>query len=169
MTVALTDIANAVRDYLDTQVTVEITKVTANLEPLEEGTYTVTATNAAAPDGVKLTGLAFHVTVDDPSIIDILGLDDPAGLRTTRETASPTSPVVVNGKAAPDGKMCVFLNSDLGVLDAGESAQVELRYEAKKAGQTSINCHIHATVDQDALFPANQAGAADQHRVKVLT
>jgi hypothetical protein len=170
MTIALTDIASAVRDYLDTQVTVEITKVTARLEPFEEGTFTVQVTNAAAPTGVQLTGLAFHVTVPDPTIIDILGLDDPAGLHTTRENANPNSAVVTNGSPAPNGEMCVFLNSDsLSVLDVGETSQVELEYRAKKAGQTSIKCHIHATVDQSTLFPSNQAGANDEHQVKVLT
>ena len=170
MTIALTDIANAVHDYLDTQVTVQITKVTARLEPLEEGTFTVQVTNAGAPSGVQLTGLAFHVTVPDPTIIDILGFDDPAGFHTTRENANPTSPVVKNGNPAPNGEMCVFLNTDdLATLEVGETSQVELQYRAKKAGQTSIKCHIHATVDQDTLFPPNQAGVNDEHQVKVLT
>ena len=169
MTIALTDIANAIRDYIDKEVTVDITKVTANLEPLEEGTYTLTATNAAAPTGVKLTGLAFHVTVEDPTIIDILALDDAAGIHTTRENANPNSTVLINSEVAPGGEMCVFLNDDFGVLDVGDSARVELRYTAKKAGQTSIKCHTHASVEQDTLFPTNQAGVNDQHTVKVLT
>ncbi|HEY7047039.1 MAG TPA: hypothetical protein VH373_07450 [Jatrophihabitantaceae bacterium] len=170
MSIALTDIADAVHDYLATQVTVEITKVTARLEPLEEGTFTVQVTNAAAPAGVELTDLAFHVTVTDPTIIDILALDDPAGIHTTRENANPNSAVVKNGDPAPNGEMCVFLNTDdLSTLEIGESTQVELDYRAKKAGDTSIKCHIHATVDQNTLFPPNQPGVNDEHQVKVLT
>lgn len=170
MTIALTDIASAVHDYLDTHVTIEITKVTAHLEPLEEGTFTVQVTNAGAPTGVQLTGLAFHVTVPDPTVIDILALDDPAGIHTTRENANPNSAVVKNGDVAPNGEMCVFLNADdQATLDVGETSQLELRYRAKKAGQTSIKCHIHATVDEKTLFPSNQPGVNDEHQVKVLT
>lgn len=170
MSLALTDIPAAIRDYLDTAVTVEITKVTTHLEPLEEGTFTVAVTNAAAPTGVQLTGLSFHVTVTDPTVIDILALDDAAGLHTTRENASPTSAVVKNGDPAPNGEMCVFLNSaSASVLEVGENTQLELSYKAKKAGDTSIRCHIHASVDQNSLFPANQAGRNDEHPVKVLT
>jgi hypothetical protein len=129
----------------------------------------VTATNASAPDGVKLTGLAFHVTVEDPAIIDLLGSDSPAGFHTTRQNANPTSPVVVNGDVAPGGEMCVFFNGDQGILDVADSVQLELRYTAKAAGQTSLKCHIHATVDQNVLFPSNHAGAGDNHNVKILT
>jgi hypothetical protein len=142
--------------------------VTANLEPLEEGSYTVTAVNASAPDGVKLIGLAFHVTVDDPTVIDILGSDDPAGFHTTRVNASPTSDPVVNGTVAPNGQMCVFFNGDSGVLDVGDSKPLELQYKAKKKGQTSIKCHIHATIEESTIFPSNHAGAGDDHTVKVL-
>ncbi len=170
MSIVLTDIPAAIRDYLDKEVTVEITKVTTHLEPFEEGTFTVTVTNASGAAGVQLTGLAFHVTVSDPTIIDILAFDDAAGLHTTRENANPNSAVVKNGDPAPNGEMCVFLNSaTASVLEVGETTQLELDYRAKKAGDTSIKCHIHGTVDQASLFPTNQAGLDDEHQVKVLT
>lgn len=169
MTIALTDLAGAITDYLDKEVTVTITKVTANVEKNEEGSFTLTVTNAAAPNGVKLTDLALHMTVDDPTVIDILGFDDLLGNHTSRQNASPTSAVVKNGDVAPNGEMCVFFNGDAGVLDVGKSATVEIQYRGEKAGKTTINCHPHATVDENTLFPPNQRGVNAKHDVKVLT
>jgi hypothetical protein len=169
MTVALSDIASAVTTYLEKQVTIEITKVTAHLQKNETGFYTVTATNASAPDGVKVTELAFHITVDDDTVIDLLGLDDPAGLHTTRETANPNSAVVVEGDAAPSGEMCVFFNGDNGVLDVGQSRSLKLEYKTKKPGTTTIKAHPHGTVDESTLFPPNQPGDNQSHDVTVLT
>jgi hypothetical protein len=163
MTIALTDLANAVGNYLDTEVTLDITKVTTNVEPFESGSFTITATNAAAPDGVKLTDLAFHITVTDPTIIDILGLDDAAGLKTSRENANPNSAVVVNGTVAPNGEMCVFFNDDNGVLDVGASKPAEVQYTGKAVGTATIRCHVHATVAADDLFPPDTRGVKFSH------
>lgn len=170
MTIALTDIADAVTTYLEKEVTIDITKVTAKLQKNETGFYTVTATNAAAPDGVKLTGLAFHITVVDPTVLDIVALDDPAGFHTTRENANPNSAVVVNGDVAPNGEMCVFFNGDNGVLDVGQQSQsLKLQYKTKKPGTTTIKCHPHGTIDENTLFPPNQPGDNQTHDITVLT
>lgn len=169
MTIALTDIASAIDDYLKNEVTIDITKVTTNVEKNEEGSFTLTVTNAAAPTGVKLTGLALHMTVDDPNVMDILGKDDAAGIHTSRQNAGPNSPVVVNGDAAPNGEMCVFFNGNFGVLDVGKSATVEIEYRGKSAGTTTLKVHPHGTFDENTLFPPNQAGANSKHDITILT
>lgn len=169
MTIALTDLANAVGNYLDTEVTLDITKVTSNVEPFESGSFTITATNAGDPDGVKLTDLAFHITVKDPTIIDILGLDDAAGLKTSRQDANPNSAVVVNGTVAPNGEMCVFFNGGNGVLDVGKSKTAEIQYTGKAVGTTTILCHVHATVAPEELFPSDTRGVKhSKHDVTIV-
>lgn len=169
MTIALTDLADAITTYLDKEVTVDITKVTTNVEKHEEGSFTLTVTNAAAPNGVKLIGLALHMTIDDPTVMDILGFDDPAGIHTSRQNAGPKSPVVVNGDVAPNGEMCVFFNGDAGVLDVGDKATVEIQYRGENAGTTTLKVHPHATVSTDTLFPPNQAGVNSKHDITILT
>jgi hypothetical protein len=169
MTIALADLAKALTTYLDDEVTVDITKVTTNVEKNEEGSFTLTVTNAAAPNGVKLTGLALHMTLDDPAVMDILGKDDPAGIHTSRQDAGLNSPVVVNGQVAPNGQMCVFFNGDAGVLDVGKSATIEIEYRGKNAGTTTLKVHPHASVSSSTLFPPNQAGVNSKQDITILT
>ena len=50
MTINLFDIPAATSAYIDNEVDVEVTRVTANLEDGEEGTFTVRVTNASEPN-----------------------------------------------------------------------------------------------------------------------
>ena len=59
MTISLSDLTAATASYIDSEVTVRVADVTANLNPGEEGTYTVKVRNAAEPTGVRL-----HATID---------------------------------------------------------------------------------------------------------
>ena len=38
-------------------------------------------------------------------------------------------------------------------LDVGEKMEFEFRYEAVAAGDATISCHVHATIDADDVFP----------------
>ena len=53
MTITISDIPNAVADYLNTQVTSTVSTVTpdvsSSLQPGEDGTFSVTVVNASAP------------------------------------------------------------------------------------------------------------------------
>ena len=68
MTINLFDIPAATSAYIDNEVDVEVTRVTANLEDGEEGTFTVRVTNASEPNGVRLTDIVLHVTVSPATV-----------------------------------------------------------------------------------------------------
>ena len=42
------------------------------LTPGQDGTFTVTVTNAAAPDGVGLTNVTYHVKITDGSVAKLI-------------------------------------------------------------------------------------------------
>ncbi len=155
MTITLSDIPAATSAYIDNEVDVRISRVTANLEPREEGTLTVTVTNAAAPTGVKLTNVSLHVTVSP----DTVALLKPPGsaLLFPRATADTNDPRLSTN--AEVDEMFIFFLADDGeiepnaTLDVGEVIELELEYIAIGAGTATFNCHVHATVEVDALFP----------------
>ncbi len=78
MPIELTDIPAAIASYLDTQVSVTVSAVTPTkpnqdvLTPGQDGTFTVTVTNAAAPDGVGLTNVTYHMKIDDGSVAKLI-------------------------------------------------------------------------------------------------
>ena len=55
--------------------------------------------------------------------------------------------------------MFVFFVADGGdiepnaTLDVGEVLEIELEFQGEDPGTTTINYHIHASVDPDDLFP----------------
>ena len=78
MPIDLIDIPAAVADYLDNQVQTAISAVVPKrsgsgvLTPGQDGTFTVTATNAGTPDGVRLINVTFHVKISDDSIAQLI-------------------------------------------------------------------------------------------------
>ena len=61
MTITLSDLTAATASYIDNEVDVRIADVTANLNPGEEGTYTVKVRNADEPTGVRLHDVTLHL------------------------------------------------------------------------------------------------------------
>ena len=55
-------------------------------------------------------------------------------------------------------------------LDVGEVLELEFEYVAKGAGNATINCHVHTSVNPEDLFPgAPERTAATACRVLVRT
>ena len=78
MPIELSDIAAAVANYLNTQVTTTVSAVTPKdenqdvLTPGQDGTFTVTVTNAGPPSGVRLINVVYHVEISDGSVAKLI-------------------------------------------------------------------------------------------------
>ncbi len=165
MTINLFDIPAATAAYIDDEVDVVIRRVTANLEASEDGTYTVRVTNPAAPRGVKLTDLSLHLTVSPGSVAQLLA--PGSALLNPQATNNADGPRLSRDEEV-DEMFLFFVASDSdndlvldGTLDVGEQFDLELGYRAKSAGDATISCHVHATVDVDDLFPRSGGTAGD--------
>jgi hypothetical protein len=155
VSINLFDIPAATSAYIDDQVEVKVNRVTANLQKDEEGTFTVKVTNAPAPSGVRLTEISLHVSVEPTGIVSL----KPPGsaLLFPRATADLDDPRLSTNDRVDE--MFVFFAAAGGdiepnaTLDVGELLELELEFEGVKPGSATINCHIHASVDPDDLFP----------------
>lgn len=154
MSINLFDIPTATSSYIDNEVDVTVTRVTANLEPNEDGTFTVRVTNAAAPTGVRLTDVTLHITVSDGSVL-LLKAPGSAML-VPRATGDVNDPRLARDELV-EGMFVFFFddpNLDLNsTLDVGEQFELELEYHAVAAGNATIGAHIHGTVNPADVFP----------------
>jgi hypothetical protein len=158
MPIDLFDIPTAVADYLDTQVTTTVSEMSSGgtIEADELGTFSVTVTNAAAPEGVRLVNVRYHLTISPASVAKFQA--DSSALLLQRATINPSDPLLTNGQLVDE----IFLFPMAGVLsqaelDVGEVAVIDgLNVKALKVGAATIKCHIHADIDQDSLFPRSE-------------
>jgi hypothetical protein len=154
MSINLFDIPTATSAYIDNEVDVAVTRVTANLEPNEDGTYTVRVTNAPEPNGVRLTDVTLHITVSDGSVL----LLKPPGsaILTPRATGDVDDPRLGRDELVESMFVFFFDDPDLDLnstLDIGEQIEVEFEYHAVAAGNAEIRAHIHGTVRPEDMFP----------------
>jgi hypothetical protein len=158
MPIDLSDIPTAVADYLDNHVTTTVSPMSSGgtVEAGESGTYSVTVTNAAAPDGVRLVNVRYHLTISPASVAKFSA--NGGVLTAQRATINPNDPPLATGTLVDE----LFVFPLAGVtkqaeLDVGEVATIEgLKIEALDVGTATIKCHIHADVDQDSLFPTGE-------------
>jgi len=153
MTITLSDITTATAAYLDNEVEVRITRVTRNVRENNDGSYTVRVTNASAPTGVRLRDVVLHLESDDPAVT----LFPPGSAiffpRATNDANAPRLP-----SSDPVSAMFIFF-SDLdtltpnSTLDVGEQIELELDYHGENVGSSTVNAHVHATVEVADLFP----------------
>lgn len=151
MTINLADLPAATNTYIDDEVDVTITKVTRNLQPNEDGTFTISITNGA----VRLRDVVLHVTSNDPTAV--LLMPPGSAMLFPRATANESDPRLPSN--VPVAGMFVFYLSDdpeitpNSILEPGELRELELEYHAEAVGDATIFCHVHASVDVDDLFP----------------
>ena len=163
MPIELIDIPAAVAEYLDTQVSTTISPVTPRkpdqdvLTPGQDGTFTVRVTNAAAPDGVRLVNVVYHVKVDDGSVAELIA--PKTTLVSAFDKLTSTTPLK-SGTARTDMFVKLFASS---ILEAGASQPVlQLTLHCKDRGAARLTCHIHADVDQSDVFPNSQSPNGDR-------
>lgn len=163
MTITLTDIPTAVVDYLSTKVTTLVSSVeadTGSLNPNEEGLCTVTVTNAAAPEGLPLVNVVYHLKSTDGDVFQ-LKVTGSAGFesRATIDENDPTLPI----NTFVD-EMFVW-HRDRSI-DVGVEQVFGQEVKGVDEGNAKITCHIHAEIDENALF-ARKLGPTIERNVKV--
>jgi hypothetical protein len=127
--------------------------VTANLEPGEDGTFTVRITNASAPSGVRLTDVVLHLTVSPSTVAQMKGPGN--SILATRLQNDIDSPAL-RRDALVDEMFIFFQDGDFepnATLDVGEQNELEIGYRAVAAGNAEISAHVHASVDVESLLP----------------
>jgi hypothetical protein len=165
MTITLPDLVAATADYIDNQVTARVSDVTANLNPGEEGTFTVKIKNAAAPTGVRLNNIALHLEASPGTVAKLLSPSGSALL----DAEDANGVALANGAEATE-MFVTFpteVNEELNnSLVVGEEIELEFSYRAKAAGNVTISAHLHGTVDVDSLFPRS-GGTSGSKTVEV--
>jgi hypothetical protein len=168
MTLSLSDIPAAVADYIQNNVTVTVTEVkhgiSTVLQPNEKGKFDVTVTNNGA---VRLTSIIYELSISPGDVAQFLS---PSGmLMGAREGLDPSSAVIPNGQETT--RMFLFPLDVLNFssVDPGETVtNPELQVTTKHdLGDATIKCTIHATVDQDSLFPADQESSVAKRKLTV--
>jgi len=98
MPIDLSDIPIAVGDYLDNHVTTVVSAVSSGgtIEDGETGTFSVTVTNAGAPDGVRLVNLRWHLTISPATVAKLVA--DTSALAPKRATIDPDGPTLAFGE-----------------------------------------------------------------------
>jgi hypothetical protein len=162
MPIDLIDIPAAVAEYLDTHVSTAISPVVPAeesqdvLTPGQDGTCTVTVTNAGTPDGVRLTNVACHVKISDDAVAQLLV--PHSAVVTAYDSLTSTTPLE-GGTRRSD--MYVRLHA-AGTLDVGDSHQLHLTLHCRDQGDAKITCHLHADIDPSDLFPTSQNPNGEQ-------
>ena len=162
MPIELIDIPAAVADYLDTHVSTTVSAVIPRrmnqdvLTPGQDGTFTVTVTNAGTPDGVRLANVAFHVKISDDAVAQLIV--PQSAFVAAYDTLTATTPLPGGSKRSD---MYVRLLAAT-TLDVGDSQPVHLTVHCRDQGDAKITCHIHADIDESDLFPTSQNPNGEQ-------
>ena len=167
MTIQLTDIRNAVISYLDTSVTTSVSPLVPDvpnaLSPNERFTYSVTATNAAAPTGIRLIDVRYHLSVS-PSTVALLEVPG-SPLYTARAENNSTAGTLGPGTLVAE----MYLFPVDNTLDVGDSDTFPgLRGRAMALGNATISFDIHAYVDQNYVFPMTSTDPDSTRQVSVV-
>jgi hypothetical protein len=174
MAIALTDLRSAVQTYLNTKVTCAIPSLVPDvpnaLSPGEGFTYNIQARNAAAPEGIALTNVRYHVRVVNPNIGKLI-VPSPLISGTARASADPTSATLAVGSQVnemflfPGG----FFGADLKRLDVGETDTLSnLKGTALALGTLELRVNIIADPDEEFLFPRNEDSTEGSRTVQVI-
>ena len=70
-TISLTDLSEATKEYLRTEVTVEVVRVTDEVGVGEDGVISLRFTNADEDRGIRLHDVTVPLTVDDPDVLSL--------------------------------------------------------------------------------------------------
>jgi hypothetical protein len=159
MTIALSDIRQAVLDYFE-KVETTVSEITpdhpSTLNPGEDGTFTVTVKNRSESDGgMKLVNIVFHLALNT-DVADAAHFIVPSG-RTVRASVNPNDPLLTAGDKVTE----MFVFPDPDILEVGQSLKIgspklTVRAAKGKLGNLTVQCHTHAAIDQAFLIPNGQ-------------
>ncbi len=156
MSINLSDIPNAIAGYINEQVVTVVHRVdpavTDELQPGEDGTFSITATNAAAPLGVRVVNIRHHLKIEPASVAKLHVPQSPPA----RATLDPNDPVLQPGDLVDE----MFLYPLDSALLVGESDSVRgLEIHSIAVGDATITSHIHGDILDEDLFPTGESGA----------
>jgi hypothetical protein len=168
MSITLTDVPAAVADYINQNVTVEVSDVTHGtssvLQPDEEATFTVTLTNAT--EGVRLINIVYDVSIHPASAAYF----HPFGnlVRPCRREFDLSKPVLKEDDTPSRLVVWPLEATGLATLDPGQVIKFDdFAIHTKELGDATVRCHIYATVDQASLFPSDQPSSTVERAFKV--
>jgi hypothetical protein len=164
----LSDVPAAVADYIEQNVTIEVSDVVHStssvLQPDEDATFTITVTNAA--EGVRLINLVWDVSVHPPSAAYL----HPFGSLTRPcRTEFDLSKPVLTEDDQPSRLVTWPINGSIfGALEPGQVLKFDdFSLHTKELGDATLRCHLYATVDQASLFPVDQPSSTVKHSFTV--
>jgi hypothetical protein len=166
MSISLSDIPQAVADYVKNSVNVEVSEVKHGisnvLQPHEKGTFTVTVTNNGT---VRLTDLVYELSVSPGSVAELISPEGTAIFALDGIGGSP----IPNGKEVDKLFLTAISAISWASVDGGASVTTtDLQVKTQSTlGTATIKCILHANVDQASLFPTEQEGTAAKRTLTV--
>ena len=163
MAILLPDLRLAVAaavDSITTTVSAPVPDVPATINPNEEFTFSVTATNTAA-NTIRFVNVTYHLTIT-PSAVGQLKVPASPPARALADPAAPTLAVgsFVSG---------MFLFPTDNSLDVGDSDTIAgLKGKGLGLGAGTISCHVHADPDLNYLFPKSEPGISGTRNFSVV-
>jgi hypothetical protein len=181
MTINLRDLRTAVRDYLDSKVTVTISAPTStsgsNVIPSHAVfTFSITAQNAASPDGIRLVNVRYHLRTLNPAAAKLVVPATNPDVNGIRYKGLLHQPVLAFFDLIPNTEhdetflfppaspVGTTLPIDrAGDLDVGDSDTISgikgktgVGGGVEGAVSGTITCRVIAEPDLDFLFPKNE-------------
>jgi hypothetical protein len=168
MTISLTDLPVAVKNYLDTKVTINVdirpkTGTVINVD--EDFSFDISAQNAGSPNGIALKNVAYFIQVTDPTKAKLYVPDRPGVTARSiphlpMRISTPLTPgTLVDGmcisSTAQEGYTVMWVKPDIqNYLAVGDKDTIkDLSGKALATGAFAIKCWITADIDLDYLFP----------------
>jgi hypothetical protein len=168
MGITLTDVPAAVADYIEQNVTVEVSEVTHGsssvLQPHERAKFTVTLTNEA--HGVRLVDIVYDLSIAPDTVARLHAFG--SALMPSREGFDLSLPPLKEDQEV--GRLVVWPNERTGLatLEPGQVIKFDdFSVQTKKLGDATIKCRIYASVDQASLFPPDQPANTVKRTLKV--
>ena len=159
MSIALKDLPAAVETYLETLVTCTVSPIVPDVPNTmtinERGSFSTTVTNAPAPDGVRLTNIKHHLSIEPIN----RGMLVVPATPVARATTDPTDPPLAPGTLVDN----MFLFPTDATLDVGDSDTIaNLRVQALALGSVTISNHVHASLGFADVFPVKNSRAGEE-------
>jgi hypothetical protein len=167
----LSDIAQAWSDYVTKTMVVTVTSTgvpagQSEFNPHEKVKYDLKVTNGTGSTGVQVQNVFLHLTLGSPNVVNFIV--PPTSTANAFSDIKLTNALVPN-KVVTQTEM--FLqNSSLATLAPGATVSISgLEVIGETGGTTSMEAHVHATLDLEALFQNNLRGADGTKSLTVKT
>lgn len=167
----LTDFRTAAEKYAKDNITPGFDDlepdVPGTINPGEEFTFTVVATNASDPDGIAVTNVSYHLNAEGA---DIQLIVPPETVAIARSGRSETSSQLTPGSLVTE--MFLFGITDdakaLGIGDGDAIRGVKGKATGTSPGVGELSLKVHCDPDFDELFPDNRQSKLTSQTVDVV-